>query len=271
MPELPEVETVCRDLRQAIVGRRIAHTRIFRDRILVSVSRRGMAPALHGREILGVTRRGKAILIELSGGRTLIVHLRMTGQLCATRERRRPEHTRAVWEFEDGGELRFVDVRCLGTLELIRTADLAQAITLRNIGPDVLAFGGRLQSALSGLLRRRSALKSFLLNQKHLAGIGNIYASEIMYRARLHPDTVCCELTAQQVRRLGSAIQRVLREAIRYRGTTISDYRAGNGKPGNYQSRLRGRGCPGVIVRMVHNNRSTYVCPVCQPERSTER
>jgi len=276
MPELPEVETIRQDLDAAIVGCTVQSVDAPDEMILVDIARERFAQRLTGREILGVSRHGKVLIIELSGEVCLLVHLRMSGRLYPlAADEPLPDHVRATFHLNDGRRLLFVNPRRLGRLEIADCDRLNEARLLRNIGIDALS--DELNEEVVGeMLRPHSvALKQWLLDQTHIAGIGNIYASEILHRCGLHPDTPANVLDAQAVRKLLRTIRRVLNEAIKWRGTTVSEYVTGRGVPGQFQKRLRVYGregepcrcpdCPGVIVRTTHSARSTYHCPHCQP------
>ena len=276
MPELPEVETVCRDLQASVVGQTIVKVAPCDPMVLVDLTPRQFARRLTGRKVLDVRRWGKVLIIELSGNVCLLVHLRMSGRLYPVPEGESlPDHTRAAFALSDGRKLLFVNPRRLGRLETADCECLGQAKLLRKMGIDALSDELDEQK-LRAMLRPHSiALKQWLLDQTHIAGIGNIYASEILHRARLHPDTPANSLPPGTIHRLLSTMQRVLREAIKWRGTTVSDYVTGRGVPGEFQKKLRvygragrrcrRRGCPGIIVRTTHAGRSTYFCPHCQP------
>ncbi len=275
MPELPEVETIRQDLTRTIVGHTITAAEAYDDMILVNTNPDDFAQRLTDRTINDIARWGKVLIFWLSGDICLLVHLRMTGRLYTISDREAlPEHTRAALSLDDGRRLVFVNPRRLGRLEIGSTTDLGSCRLLTNVGIDALSpeMDGR---ALAELLQSHQiAIKQFLLNQKYLAGIGNIYASEILFRCRLHPDCPANSLTAAEQRKLLRTMRQVLKEAIDYRGTTVSDYRDGEGKRGSYQSQLQvyGRegefccraGCTGTIVRVKHAGRSTYLCPECQ-------
>ena len=279
MPELPEVETIRQDLDAAIVGCTIQSVDAPDEMILVDISSEHFAGRLAGRQILGVSRRGKVLIVELSGEVCLLVHLRMSGRLypLAAAEPL-PAHVRATFHLDDGRCLLFVNPRRLGRLEIADCDRLNEARMLRNMGIDALS--DELSEQVVGeMLRPHSvAIKQWLLDQSHLAGVGNIYASEILHRCGLHPDTPANALDAPAVRKLLRTIRRVLNEAIKWRGTTVSDYVTGQGVPGEFQKRLRvygregrtcrRRGCSGVIIRTTHAKRSTYYCPHCQPPPS---
>jgi len=276
MPELPEVETVRRDLAESVLGLAIDSAEAYDEMILVGLTAGQFARRLAGKQIVDIRRSGKVLIIELSGGECLLVHLRMTGRLYPLPMGQAvPDHTRAVFHLSDGRKLVFVNPRRLGRLEIADCDRLAEAKLLRKMGIDALSE--ELDEQVVGeMLRPHSiVLKQWLLDQSHIAGLGNIYASEILHRCRLHPDTPANTLDARAARKLLRTIRRVLEEAIKWRGTTVSDYVTGRGVPGEFQKRLRVygregkrcrcRNCSGVIVRTTHAGRSTYYCPQCQP------
>ena len=275
MPELPEVETVRRDLSRLVCGSVVAGVKLLREEMLVGGTPRGLKRALQGATITEIGRQGKALILRFSSGYSLIVHFRMTGQLYPVGpDEKLPQHTRTVLRLEDGRRLVHVDVRALGTLELVKTESESKAASLANIGPDAWTAPPGIEELCAALARRECAIKVFLLDQKPMSGIGNIYACEILHRARIAPDAPSNQIARSEVRRLLAAMKRVLAEAIESRGTTISDYLTGTGEAGGYQDRLRvygregekcmRRGCSGEIARTVQGQRSTYYCPVCQ-------
>jgi formamidopyrimidine-DNA glycosylase len=271
MPELPEVETIARQLAPAVVGRRVVGVSVLDPRLREGA---GPTPGVRGRAVAGVRRAGKRVLIEL-GPRTrggdplwLAVHLRMTGRLLWREASgdRRPERARARLAL-DGGSVWFTDTRRLGTIEWIRRSEDVEP---EGIDPMTAAFtAARLRALVEG---SREPLKTWLLRQDRLAGLGNIYASEILHRARLSPLRTGTSLEPSDVRRLHRATRRVLERAIRASGTTFSDYRDSRGEGGSYQNRLAVydragrtcRRCRGTIERIVQGQRSTYWCPGCQ-------
>lgn len=276
MPELPEVETIRRDLQASVVGQTIESVGALDEMVLVDLTPRQFAPRLRGREILDVRRWGKVLIIELSGGKCLLVHLRMSGRLYPLPEGEPlPHHTRAAFTLSDGRKLVFVNPRRLGRLEVADCDRLGESRMLQKMGVDALS--AELDERKVGeMLRPHSiALKQWLLDQTHIAGLGNIYASEVLHRCRMHPDSPANSLDPKAVRKLLRTIRRALEEAIKWRGTTVSDYVTGRGVPGAFQKRLRvygregkrcrRRNCPGTIVRTTHAGRSTYYCPHCEP------
>jgi len=276
MPELPEVETVRRDLSRSVVGQTLEAVTVRRcDNILCETEPEQLAEVLSGRRIASIGRRGKNLILRLSGGPVLIVNLGMTGQFYTLAEGDAPlEHTHVIFDLSGGLRLVYRDIRRFGHLELVCDGDLDACVSLQNVGVDARsrAFtSGRLGGLLAG---RTALLKSALLNQSLVAGLGNIYVCEAMHRARLGPLARCNELSDVQNKALHRAIVAVLDEAIRAEGTTISDYVTGAGVPGSFQKRLRvygreglrcrRRGCGGIIRRIVQSNRSTFYCPECQ-------
>ena len=284
MPELPEVEVIRCDLAEAIVGCTIQSVDAPDEMVLVDMSPRQFARRLAGRKILGVSRLGKVLLLELSGEVCLLVHLRMSGRIYPVPpDEPLPDHVRATFHLDDGRRLLFMNPRRLGRLEIADCKHLDEARLLRNMGIDALSDELDEQVVGEMLESHSIAIKQFLLDQSHIAGVGNIYASEVLHRCGLHPDTPANALDAQAVRKLLRTIRRVLNEAIKWRGTSFSgtgvgDYLTGRGVPGAFQKRLRvygregktcrRRGCVGVIVRTTHSGRSSYYCPCCQPPPS---
>ncbi|MBC7104555.1 MAG: bifunctional DNA-formamidopyrimidine glycosylase/DNA-(apurinic or apyrimidinic site) lyase [Firmicutes bacterium] len=272
MPELPEVETIRRTLAPLLVGRTITACRVSLPKVLDHRDPDSFVGAVVGRKIEDLTRRGKYLLFHLSGGRVLVVHLRMTGRLIYHPPEVGPEepvkHTHVIFGLEDGATLHYVDPRRFGRLRLAPAP-----ARLDSLGPEPLDGGFSPEVFRRHLSGRRRRIKALLLDQAFLAGLGNIYADEALYRARIHPERPADRLTAREARALYRAIREVLDEAIRYRGTSIVDYVDGRGRPGEFQLRLNvyGRGgepCPACgtpIARTRVASRGTYFCPRCQP------
>jgi len=275
MPELPEVETVRRQLAGTLIGRTIERITLRRTDVIRGAGPRRFRETLRGQTVEALDRRGKALIVRLSDGVALLVHLGMTGRFClAPPGVPLAEHTHMIAYLADGGRLVFRDPRRFGHLELTCADALDETETLRNVGIDALApefTAARLSEALAG---RTAPIKAALLDQRRFAGVGNIYACEALFRAHIDPTALCGELDAQQVKALHRALRAVLRASIAAEGTTIADYVNGNGVPGGFQRRLRvygregeacpSRGCTGTIARIVQSNRSTFYCPLCQ-------
>jgi len=280
MPELPEVETVVRGLRTALPGRSIVAVRLgktdFIDDPVV------LGESLPGRRIAGIERIGKYIHLQLApdgAGRAdspshLIVHLGMTGRLVVRAAHEpAPPHTHVFFQLDDGRELRYTDIRRFGRMFL--AADAMVADLRGRLGVDALDISAEeFRRRLAG---RRARIKALLLDQHVLLGVGNIYADESLWRARLHPARLAAKLSKQEIDRLRHALQRVLGEAIRLRGSSISDFVDSDGQPGGYQRwhRVYGRKgkpccrCRAMVQRIIVAGRSSHFCPRCQPAPRT--
>ena len=277
MPELPEVETVRRGLERFAVGRRINGVEVGRERTVRRTSREAVIHGLSGTTILAANRRGKYLLLPLDSGDEVMIHLRMSGQvLVAAAGAERPLHTHVVMRLDDGNELWFVDPRTFGEVVVFDPDNVAVEIPdLAKLGPDPLADGIALSQFRKLLRARHRQLKPLLLDQHVIAGIGNIYADEILHEARLRPDRLSDELSTTSERRLHAAMHRILDEAIRAGGSTLGDAQYVDllGAGGSYQDAHhvygrageRCRTCGiGWIRRTVSAQRSTHFCPHCQ-------
>jgi len=274
MPELPEVETIRRDLEPELAGRIIQDVRLAHDDIVLSPSDAASFPArLKGRRIESVARRAKYLLLHLDGGRVLQVQLRMSGRFVLSSRPPDPDefrHVAAVFALDDGRTLYYDDMRRLGGFRLLTSALWEEEES--RLGPEPLEPGYRAAHLAAALAATRAPVKSALLDQHRVAGIGNIYASEALFRAAIDPRRPGRDLSPGEVRRLHRAVRTVLREALESAGTTFRDYRAVNGRSGRFQSRLNVYGregescrrCGAVIERIVQAGRSTYWCPRCQ-------
>jgi formamidopyrimidine-DNA glycosylase len=277
MPELPEVETIVRGLREPLVGRQFTGIRVGWEN-LIARPRPELAEGppveefkqgLIGQTISGVKRRGKYLVFALSGGGSLIFHLRMTGRLLIkNRGDELDKHDHLVFELDDGRELRFNNVRKLGRVYLVDDEDEV----VGKLGPEPLDSDFAPGDFAALLSTRRGMIKPLLLNQRFMAGIGNIYADEALFAARIHPERKADTLTVEETERLYDAIRRVLRQGIENRGTTLSTYRDAEGREGRNQevlqvSRNTDQPCPRcgtLIERTVVGGRGTYFCPRCQ-------
>jgi formamidopyrimidine-DNA glycosylase len=272
VPELPEVETVVRDLRPQLVGRRLASLRKGPHR-LRKPWRTGWDALLVGSRVRALRRRGKWIVLDLDGERHLVVHLGMTGQFTvADADAEVPAHTHLVFGL-DGGErqLRFRDVRRFGSATLFGSADELEAFFARSgLGPEPFDLdAGYWRDRLAATGR---CLKAVLLDQRVVAGVGNIYADESLFQARLHPTLLARDLPGAAAGRLRRAVAEVLTRAIDRRGSSIRDYVGGSGLRGAYQNEFRVYGrtdqpclrCRTAIARIRLAGRSTHFCPACQ-------
>jgi formamidopyrimidine-DNA glycosylase len=278
MPELPEVETIARTLAPAVRGRVIAGVELIFRPLLRRGGRKVLA-GLEGRRVLGVRRRGKMLLIACESARTLVFHLKMTGQfLFAGATEPCDKHTRLVIRFEDGAnELRFRDVRKFGFLLCVEGDPMAACAELACLGPEPLEVG--LEEFAAFIARKKGRIKSLLLDQTVIAGIGNIYADEMLFDARIHPETPASSLAKKAVERLYVSMKKVLTLAIAEKGSTLQDYRDAEGKAGNFQFFHKvydRKGEPCVVcaapVRMTRiGGRSSHFCPKCQRKKSNRK
>jgi len=288
MPELPEVETVCRQLEPEIEGRRIERLEVYDPRWCRPAAPAELEKAVSGRTIEGLGRRGKYLLLALDGGRTLVMHLRMTGNLVLVEgedkldpsagmrlyegERSTSErHLRARFALDDGRELWFTDPRRFGEALLLDDEGLDDHFAPRlGVEPLSAEFTPRLLGEIAA--GRRAPLKSFLLDQKGIAGIGNIYADEALFRARLHPLSPAESMRPEHLEALRDGIVAALEAGIDGGGASIDDYRDGRGEKGRMQDEFlvhtrEGEPCPrceGTVERIVVSGRSTYFCASCQ-------
>ena len=274
MPELPEVETVRRSLAELVVGRSITAIRPRRfPGVMGGDGVDAAAARVVGRRITAARRRAKYLFLDLDDGTSLMVHLRMTGRL-AVAERNEPplrfEHL--TIELDDGRDLRFADQRKFG--RVLHLPPDAASLLYARMGPEPLAPSFTADLLRTRLARRTGKLKSVLLDQRLVAGLGNIYVDEALFRARLHPERAADSLTDADVRRLHRAIRAVLREALDNRGTTFSSFQDASGETGGNQPNLRVYGrrrgepclrCGRPLARIVVGGRGTHLCPNCQP------
>src|SRR3989440_2061022 len=281
MPELPEVETVARGLRKAILGRRILSVTLGKTDFIDDPA--ALEQHLPGRQIEAVERYGKFMLLRLSAvsgenrvaangdaaPASLLVHLGMTGQI-APRPAGQPleKHTHVCLLLDDGRELRYTDARRFGRIAYLTKELLAEELS--GFGADPLEVSK--EEFSDRICRRRARIKALLLDQSALRGVGNIYADESLWRVRIHPTRIAAKISDGETRKLRKALQEILRHAIALRGSSISDFLDAEGEPGEYQRRHRAYGregkpcyrCKATIRRVIVAGRSSYFCPKCQ-------
>jgi len=272
MPELPEVETIARGLRPDLLGRAVLAAEVDWPNTVATSDIETFRRRIVGQRVLEITRRGKYLVLRLSGGDWLLVHLKMTGHLqVVTGQATTDKHVRAVFRLDDGRQLWFHDPRKFGRLHLTDNP----ATVLGDLGPEPLADDLSLAVFAARLRQRRGRIKPLLLNQTFIAGIGNIYADESLFFAGLHPHRSADTLTDGEVAALYHALRDVLRLAVENRGTTLDDrgYRDAHGQAGDNQAYVRVYGrqgqpchrCGTPVERLVINSRSAHFCPHCQP------
>jgi formamidopyrimidine-DNA glycosylase len=273
MPELPEVETVRRRLVPVLEGATIERAEIVDPRLTRPFDPAVVADRLVGETVATVDRRGKYLLWRLASGRTLVVHLRMTGSFrhAPTGDLPADTHRRATVLLDTGAEVAYRDVRRFGTWELLDEGHLRPYLATR-LGPEPLApsFSSRRLARIAE--GRRSPVKAFLLDQRRVAGIGNIYADEALWRARIHPLRPTGELDSDEVARLHRAVRAALRRGVELQGSTLRDYVTPDGDGGGMQNEFHVYGrlgapcdrCGRPIERIVVGGRGTWFCPRCQ-------
>jgi len=278
--ELPEVEVVRRDLEKDVVGRKVTEAEVRPSKNAMRVirrhgKRREFTDRLVGRKFTKAERRGKYVLLHLDNGDVLVVHFGMSGQFVRGNKRvPLPPHTHVILTFQQGGDLRFIDPRTFGEMFVTAADELGKVKELQHIAIDPLdhvftwnAFGG-------ALAERAAKMKQLLMDQKFISGLGNIYSDEVLFAAGLRYDRLSDSLSSQEVRRLYRAMQEVLQDAIRFRGTTLDDeaYLDLFGKPGEFQNELKVYGRTGLPCRRCRtpiqavkiSGRNAYFCPQCQ-------
>jgi formamidopyrimidine-DNA glycosylase len=279
MPELPEVETLRRDLEKEVVGKRIKQVDVSGMRsIRRHPNKKHFVGKLEGRKITGIDRRGKYLLVKLEGGDILVVHLGMSGQLLRSKgaAKDKPDkHTHVVITFTQAGRLRFVDPRTFGELFVTTPEELPDEVPeLGHLGFDPVEQMISWTSFAEMLQDKKMKLKALLMDQKFVAGIGNIYSDEILFAAGLRYDRASDSLSTQEIRRLYRSMVETLQDAIKHRGSSLADeqYRDLFGELGDFQSMHKVydregeacRRCRSTIVRVKANGRSSFLCPQCQ-------
>ena len=272
MPELPEVQIVVNGINNDLAGRDIVSVRVFWDTYVVGVPTKQFDKTLSDQSLQRAERRGKYILIFLDR-HALLLHLRMTGKLILLdRKEEPPKHTHVILEFADGGRVGFNDARKFGRLEVVPLSELDKRIEQLDLGLEPFSDEWTAEKLSAAVAGRSRCIKNILLDQKAVAGIGNIYACEILHAAKVHPLREGYSLAAAEVVEILSHTHKILRAAIERGGASVRDYIAVNGESGNMQNHFTvynraGQPCPhcdGTIEREVVAGRSTYWCSGCQ-------
>ncbi|MBI4498634.1 MAG: bifunctional DNA-formamidopyrimidine glycosylase/DNA-(apurinic or apyrimidinic site) lyase [Chloroflexi bacterium] len=270
MPELPEVETIRRDLAKRVAGRSITGFRLLRPEILTGIPPiQDLRWRILGKLIIRVERRGKYLILRFMGGDALIIHLMMTGQLLLHPKGTEPVlHTTAIIELDSKWELHFVDVRRFGRIWVVDSPDAV----VGKLGLEPLAATFTAEELGRRLAGRAAPIKPLLLDQGVVAGVGNIYADEALFQAGIRPERPAGSLSPSEVCRLRDAVKDVLEAAVEHRGTSFTNYRDSAGEPGENQHHLQvfrrtGQPCPRCgtpIQRIAFRGRGTHFCPACQ-------
>jgi len=291
MPELPEVETIRRDLATKILNQPIIAVNILNNKTVRNSAAFFETSLLH-HSFADIDRRGKLLILKIKLGDYLLIHLKMTGQLIYVDRRHKlagghsladssfeeavggplpNKYTRVALKFKNGGTLFFNDLRKFGYLQIVNASELAKIIK-NNYGPEPLAAEFTLESLEKLLKNRKTKIKALLLNQKAVAGLGNIYVDESLWAARLSPERLANKVKAEEVKRLYQVINRIIKRAIDYRGTTFSDYVDSAGRSGNFSDLLKVYGrqkqpclnCYQPLLKKKIAGRGTHYCPHCQ-------
>ncbi|MFP5504168.1 MAG: bifunctional DNA-formamidopyrimidine glycosylase/DNA-(apurinic or apyrimidinic site) lyase [Candidatus Sericytochromatia bacterium] len=275
MPELPEVETIRRDLAAEVIGRKIEAVFLYDPQILKEPDPEAFLVLLRGRTIERIDRQAKYLLIHLSGGLVWMVHLMLEGQFLYQHaaETAKPD-TRLAVHLDNDHQLRLRDVTGYAKTMLVPEAGHQDTLKLKLLGPEPIAPGFTFERFKSRLTARKGMIKPLLLKQQVIAGVGNIYADEALHRARLHPRRKVAEMSDQELQRLHRALVDVLNEGIAHRGTSAQGglYRDIWGRKGKHQEHLEvfrraGQPCPacgGEVEKTQVSGRSTFLCPTCQ-------
>lgn len=273
MPELPEVETIRRSLEEKIKGKTLVGVEVFLEKMVKGPDSADLDTEIRGRKINSIERRGKYIIIHLTGGMAMVIHLRMTGQLMyCTPEQDKAKHTHVIFHLNDKCELRFADQRQFGKVQLVPEKELAEISGLKSLGVEPFSSDYTREWFKKELRNKRTKIKPLLLDQTFVAGIGNIYADEALFRAKVNPERVAATLTPREASNLFIAIREVLEEGIENKGTSIKDYVDGEGHQGSNQNNLRVYGrdgepcvkCGKPIEKKSIGGRSSHFCPKCQ-------
>ena len=275
MPELPEVETIRSRLAPGLIGRRFEHVEIADARLTRPESPEAVTAELAGERVADVRRRGKYLMFEFESGRHLLIHLRMTGSLEHPATDGTDPYRRARITLDDGSDIAYRDVRRFGTWLLLEPGELDEYLDARIGGEpfDAAFTTAALGRALAG---RTAPIKAAVLDQKAVAGVGNIYADEALWRARIHPLRPAGELERAQLSELRKAIRKTLELGIARQGATLRDFRDSRGRRGRMQLEFRVYGregepcdrCGTPIAKIRAAGRGTWYCPSCQPRRA---
>ncbi|MDD5108376.1 MAG: bifunctional DNA-formamidopyrimidine glycosylase/DNA-(apurinic or apyrimidinic site) lyase [Candidatus Omnitrophica bacterium] len=265
MPELPEVETIKNDLKQVILGKKITKVSVHNPKVIRQPTPAVFIKSLEGQTVKGILRQAKLLIFELSNGKFLTVHLKMTGQLVYPGG---AKESRVAIHFTDGSILDFNDQRLFGELRLVE--DWKKLKFIQNLGPE--PFGLTLTDFKVMLSKRKTKIKPLLMDQSFISGIGNLYAAEILFRAKINPQRPAQNLTENEIKALHKEIKDVLTNAIKHGGSSVDNYVRVSGKPGDYVRfhRVYGRQgkpcfvCKSLIKRISQGGRGTYFCPKCQ-------
>lgn len=265
MPELPEVETIKRELEKAVLGKKITDVIINNPKVIKEPKKEDFVKGLKGKTIKSILRKGKLLILELSSGKSLTMHLKMTGQLIYPGN---AEHSRASFKLSDGKILDFNDRRLLGELRLVD--DWQSLKFVKELGPE--PFDLTMSEFKQMLADRKTKIKPLLMNQTFISGVGNLYAAEALFKAKIHPEKSASALSDKEKELLFKEIKDVLTEATHHKGSSVDQYVQLSGRPGEYVKyhKVYNREgepcaiCKTLIKKITLGGRGTYFCPKCQ-------
>lgn len=274
MPELPEVETIKQELLDKILGKKINYVEIFTPKLIKNISLRDFKKYIAGEEIKDILRRGKHLILKLKKA-SLIIHFKMTGKLIFASDKLPPsKNTHLIFYFEEGNQLIYQDLRKFGELKLSFKDDFSDISGIKKLGIEPLSKEFRLEIFKALIKSKNANLKLFLMDQTKIAGIGNLYACEILFKAKIHPQRKTLSLKEGEIKAICQAIKEILKKAIFHKGSSLFDeqYRTLSGKLGEFQKYhqvyakagencLR---CKSIIQKIILGQRGTYFCPKCQ-------
>ena len=273
MPELPEVETIKRYIASKLTGSKIIGIEVLLSRVIKWPDEAAAFQSrLFGKTIQSITRKGKYLLFSLEDEGILVIHLRMTGRLICSKDDQPDRFTRVVFLLNNGYKLYYSDIRTLGTLYAVKPSEIERIHGLVTIGPEPLSAEFTLEYLTKMIVKRKGKIKSLLLKQELIGGLGNIYADESLSLAKIHPERIGASLTANEIEKLFYSINQVIEDAITDGGTTFRDYLNGEGEKGSHQDRLlvygrKGETCKSCgtdIQKIIVGGRGSYFCPKCQ-------
>jgi len=274
MPELPEVQTIVNQLREKIVGKKIKAVKINLPKLIHGMKVKDFERIVGGAKIREIDRRAKILIIKLSNNYSLLIHLKLTGRLIFKEKlEKEDEKSHLIYEFSDGGFLLHHDFRQFGWVKPIKTQVLEKYFQKEGFGPEPLGKEFALEKFKELLVKKpRQKIKSLLMDQKFIAGVGNVYAQEVCWCARILPTRIVKTLKEKEIEDLYNCLIKILKEAIKFRGSSVDAYVDTEGRQGNYVSKLKVYGrlgekcfrCSGKIEKIVLGGRGTYYCPSCQ-------
>jgi len=273
MPELPEVETIKKDLEEKVKGKRVKRVKIKNEKCIKAPSPVEFVKRIENKIFREIQRRGKFLIVKLDSLDALIIHLKLTGQLIYfPKEGEELNYTRLIFIFDDHTQLNFADLRGFGNIWLLPEGRLSTIPALADLGPEPLGDEFTVEKFKKLLKGRKGKIKPLLMDQSFIAGIGNVYSQEALFLAGIHPERNPSKLVDEEIEKLYNNLRKILREAISYRGSSVDTYVDLEGRKGNYEQHLNvygreGQSCPrcGAIIRRITiSGRGTYFCPRCQ-------